>query len=611
MRKLTVLLLISLFFCGFMPQKGPKGAVPSGGAVQPSEPLRHTDIPDSLIPLYEYTDAVRLIYGERDTAAGRRALLRAVEHDSTYAPALYMLGIEAETHDSLAAEEYSRRAYMADTTNRWYTRQYARTKILNARYAEALPLYEKLLRDEPREPDNYRMLALLYQQQNKPYSALVILDSAEVRFGRQPILSQIKRGLLVGTRQFDKALAESEAIVADDPYDIDGYIALGELYAAWGRDSLALASFGRAREIDSASLEVQMALGDFYNRRGDYRRYLHTVDEVFRNDALPVGDKLRQWERITSDRSFYGQHYLQISDLIRTLMMKYPDNDEVTAAYAGHLLASGESDTALELYKRRIAEHPDVKSNYEWVIDIENIIFNRHDSVTKYIGEALRRFPDDFALLMREGSVLGIMKRYDEAERSLRRALRIADTDSLRSVVHAFIGDHFQQRAALIVNPDEKEHFPGLFRAINANPKARTLMKRCFAEYEQALALDADNASVLNNYSYFLSEQDRDIERAVEMGRRATEVARNNPTYLDTYAWALHKAGRDAEAKRTMQQALSLDTSKSAELLIHYGDILDALGERFMAEIYWRRALESGYPADAVAARFEQKSDHR
>ena len=124
---------------------------------------------------------------------------------------------------------------------------------------------------------------------------------------------------------------------------------------------------------------------------------------------------------------------------------------------------------------------------------------------------------------------------------------------------------------------------------------------------DRALRLDADNATVLNNYSYFLSEQGRDIERAVEMGRRATEIERNNPTYLDTYAWALHKAGRDAEAKRTMQQALSLDRSNSAELLIHYGDILASLGERFMAEIYWRRALESGYPADAVTARFEQQ----
>ena len=601
MRRLTVLLLLSLFCCGFVTQKSPKVVVPSPDAKP------HIEIPDSLVPLYEYTDAIRLIYAEGDTVAGRQALLRAVKRDSAYAPALYMLGIDAETHDIAASADYSRRAFEADTTNRWYTRQYARTMILRSQYEEAVPMFEKLLRDDPQEPENYRMLALLYQQQNKPFSALVILDSAEMRFGRLPGLGQIKRGLLVGTHQYDKALTEAEAIVEETPYDITAHIALGELYGAAGRDSMAMASFNRAIELDSMNLDVQMAMGDFYNRRGDYRHYLATVDNVFRNDAMPVGDKLRQWERITSDRNFYGQNYLQIADLIRTLVMKYPDNDEVLDAYGLHLLASGERETALELYKRRIAGKPDVKSNYEMVIDIESYLMNRPDSTAKYITAALRHFPDDFGLYMREGSAYSILKNYDRSERSFRKALKLAATDSLRSVVHGYIGDLYQTRANAAVNPEGKEHVPGLFKLINENSKARGLMKKCFAEYEQALKFDADNAAVLNNFSYFLSEQDKDIERSVEMGRRATEIARNNSTYLDTYAWALHKAGRNTEAKRTMQQALSLDRTNSAELQIHYGDILEALGERFMAEIYWRRALENGYPADAVTQRFEQK----
>ena len=595
------MLLLSLFCCGFTPRKSPKSAIPS------SDSKPNVEIPDSLIPLYEYTDAIRLIYAEGDTVAGRQALLRAVERDSAYAPALYMLGIDAETRDHERAAEYSRRAFEADTTNRWYTRQYARSMILGARYGEAVPLFEKLLRDEPSEPDNYRMLALLYQQQNKPFSALVILDSAEMRFGRLPGLGEIKRGLLVGTHQNDKALTEAQAIAEETPYDITAHIALCELYAASGRDSLAMASFRRAGEMDSMSLDVQMALGDYYNRRGDYRHYLATVDNIFRNDRMPVGDKLRQWERITSDRNFYGQNYLQISDLIRTLVMKYPDNDEVMDAYGGHLLASGESEAALEMYKQRIARKPDVKSNYEMVIDIESYLFNRPDSTAKYIAAALRHFPDDFGLYMREGAAHSIMKSYERSERSFRKALKLAATDSLRSVVHGYIGDLYQTRANAAVNPEGSEHVPDLFKKINASSKACGLMKKCFAEYEQALKYDADNAAVLNNFSYFLSEQDKDIERAVDMGRRATEVARNNPTYLDTYAWALHKAGRNAEAKRIMQQALSLDRTDSAELQIHYGDILASLGERFMAEIYWRRALENGYPADAVAERFEQK----
>ncbi|HIW10845.1 MAG TPA: hypothetical protein H9888_05005, partial [Candidatus Rikenella faecigallinarum] len=43
-----------------------------------------------------------------------------------------------------------------------------------------------------------------------------------------------------------------------------------------------------------------------------------------------------------------------------------------------------------------------------------------------------------------------------------------------------------------------------------------------------------------------------------------------------------------------MRQALVLDTAHSAELLLHYGDILFALGKSFMAKNYWQKALEVG-----------------
>ena len=66
-------------------------------------------------------------------------------------------------------------------------------------------------------------------------------------------------------------------------------------------------------------------------------------------------------------------------------------------------------------------------------------------------------------------------------------------------------------------------------------------------------------------------------------------------TYLDTYAWVLYKTGDYAEARKVMQQALPLDREQSPELLIHYGDILWALGEEFMASVYWKKARDAGW----------------
>jgi predicted negative regulator of RcsB-dependent stress response len=62
----------------------------------------------------------------------------------------------------------------------------------------------------------------------------------------------------------------------------------------------------------------------------------------------------------------------------------------------------------------------------------------------------------------------------------------------------------------------------------------------------------------------------------------------------------LHRLGRNEEAKVAMRQALSLSGQKESALLAHYGDILWALGEKFMADTYWKKAVEMGYDAEEM-----------
>jgi tetratricopeptide (TPR) repeat protein len=173
-------------------------------------------------------------------------------------------------------------------------------------------------------------------------------------------------------------------------------------------------------------------------------------------------------------------------------------------------------------------------------------------------------------------------KEYDSAISLYNEALKHADNDTLRSSIMGYIGDI--------------EH-------------ARDDMKRCYKAYNKALKYFADNSSVLNNYAYFLSLEERDLERALEMISRALECSQNNSTYLDTMAWVLYKLGRYTEAKKYMQQALSLDRSRGADYALHYGDILHALGEEFMAKTYWRKALERGADKEEIERRFMPKAE--
>jgi Tfp pilus assembly protein PilF len=62
----------------------------------------------------------------------------------------------------------------------------------------------------------------------------------------------------------------------------------------------------------------------------------------------------------------------------------------------------------------------------------------------------------------------------------------------------------------------------------------------------------------------------------------------------------LHRLGRNEEAKSVMSQALSLSAQRDASLLAHYGDILWTLGETFMADTYWKKAVSQGYDMEAM-----------
>ena len=118
---------------------------------------------------------------------------------------------------------------------------------------------------------------------------------------------------------------------------------------------------------------------------------------------------------------------------------------------------------------------------------------------------------------------------------------------------------------------------------------------KCFRAYYDALHYDENNIPVLNNYAYYLSLTGRGLDKALTMAHLAMSLDSGNATYIDTCAWVLYKMGRYHEAKKLMLRALSLDGQRDADLLAHYGDILWALGEKFMAETYWKKAIDKGY----------------
>ena len=556
MKKLGVILVVALFCCGFVPQhKATRKAVPQ----------------KSISELY--SDAIKAVTIHKDTINALGAIEAIFQQDSNYAPALNLLS--RITRVPKNAIEYSERAYLADTTNRYYLEDYGGALVRGGEYDKAVGVFEKIVKKST-EPDHYRILAILLDSNRRTPEALAILDTAEVRFGRIPLLGRLRQYYLLKTGQTLAAEADARKAVEEAPYLAENHISLAEIYAATRRDSLAIASFQRAIAVDSLAVEPWLALGEYYQKRGKTASYLAVLDKVFAKEQLPLQVKIEEWKSLANDLNSYRKFFTQYDALIKRLYIRNPESKEVAVLYAQHLIRSGNIESALKLCKQLINYKSPGIEDFTRVIEIENHL-SRPDSVRHYTDLALALFPDNTDLLHMRGALALQRKEYDDALVLYNEALKHADNDTLRSSLWGAIGDVEHQR---------------------------NNMKRCYKAYDKALRYFADNAMVLNNYSYFLALDNRHLERALTMISRALALSEKNATYLDTMAWVLYKLGRYTEAKKYMQQALSLDSQRSAELALHYGDILHALGEDFMAKTYWRKALERGADKEEIERRF-------
>ena len=532
----------------------------------------------SLAPMFYYTEGLKAseIRGDRQEAA--ELFEKAMKADSSHSPSYFAAANNIVPLNQKLALRYSRRANELDPANEWYRTQLANLLVMEKDYSGALTEYTELLKLAPNNPENYRMLAALYEVRQQPFSALAVLDTAEVKFGRLEALTNYKRELYLKLNLFDKAIEESLGMIGEYPYNYQNYLIAGDLYMMRGRDSLATVNLMRAAELNPGGLDVQGSLANYYRSRDDMVNFFAVMQKMYANDQLDVRVKTGMFRDLTRDRQFYGDNYYAMTSLITTLYGRYPDNYEIMEFYAQNLLGGGETEEGLAVYKNYITDTTSVAAPFETVIDGEAYL-GRTDSVNKYSRMAIERFPDNVDMYLKRGAALSYMKDHKGALAVYEKALKLPMTDSLRSVVYCYAGDVYHQMG------DDR---------------------RCFRDYDKALALDKDNVLALNNYAYFLSLTGKDLDKALSMATRVMELEPGDPTYIDTYGWVLYKMGRYEQAKKVMQQAVSLDRRASKELLVHYGDVLFAMDDFFMAKYYWEKAQEAGYDETEIAARMKK-----
>ena len=529
---------------------------------------------DSLSLKRRHIEAVKSLAIWRDTVRAERIWREIIAEDSLYAPALYNLG-ELPGVTFAEAMDFTERAYRVDTTNKWYVSSYGRKLLRVHDYDRALPIFKQLMVLDKQIPAPYYYLAQLYLMRSMPYSAIAVLDSADIRMVSHELLSRMKQDLLLETRQFDRAIAEGQKIVGQTPYDAEAHLALARAYAYAGRDSLAMVSYENAYQVDTTNLETIKELWDFYVDQENATRVLELEERIISDSRVSEAEKIRRVANYTNADDVYRDNYFKIGSLIHKLAVDYPTNRDVVALYTKHLYYGGQEQEALDYIHRRLEDDNVTASDYILAIQLDEVM----EQGMQYIldmDRGVELFPENIYLVSLSAYMHSKLGAYNSAIKLLRWALRYSENDEDRSSLWCTIGDMYHEQG--------KD-------------------KKAFKAYDKSLDLNPENALALNNYAYFLAISGGSLDKALAMAKLAMVLESNsNYNTLDTYAWILHLMGRDDEAKKYMTQALSLNGQQSSTLLMHYADVLWALGEKFMAEVYWKKAIEMGYDKEELEA---------
>lgn len=504
--------------------------------------------------------------------------------NSTHAPALYYrarVAIDERNVDQ--AKQLLKVALELDPKNIDYLSEYARLAVNMNMVEEAYQAY-KLLAKLDSTSKEYKVFlpTLTYLSGNKE-QAMDLINAFEAENSFNTRLSAIKREYLIDNQLFDSLENYTNKLLEADPGDVETLINAAQVNAAKGRDSIAQVYYKNAIDVGRGDMGPYIALADFYRIRRNISNWCGALKPILNSQEINVQYKIEQFLELIRA---VGKERIKAGELdsIAKIMIESETNEqgvdvEVAKLYLEFLFFKEDFVDALsycDVLFEKMQLPPDLNKVY-----LQLLYQNKREKTAREVGSKLVvKEPKDVDLAI----LVAYLHTQEGGDRKkaielFNFAVKNATTDSLKSVAHGARGDYYYE----LKKP-----------------------KNYYADYNTALKFDPNNALVLNNLAYFMALDGKDLSQALLYAKKANELSDRNPTYLDTQAWVNYLMGRYDEAKRLMLLVMAYDRNPSSDVLIHYGDILYALGEDYMARENWNKALNAGADKKDIDRRLAQ-----
>lgn len=443
---------------------------------------------------------------------------------------------------------------------------YANGNMIANQVQEGLRVLKIQAERNPHNVEVQLSIADAYARLEDYRNAIAAYDSVQQWQGQSVQLSARKVRAYQALNDTVGAIGEMRSLLATAPRNVDYNLAMGNMLLMFGERDSALTYYDKAQQYEPENGATYLAKAQFYNAIGDSVNYDQQTYQALVSKDLDVASKVE----VLAD---YARHLLVAKDssartenLFKVLIEQHPNEPQIRMLFSDYLAAKDDMKGAAEQMDYAVNLDPTDAQAWNRLL-VLNIISENYEAAIAAGDRAIELNPNDIELYGYIAPAYYNIKQYDKAIEVYKKALAAVDSTDTehRSMFLGGMGDAKFSMGDTI---------------------------GAFALYDQAIEFDPNNVSILNNYAYFLTLCNRDLDKAERMSAKTVQAEPQNATFLDTYAWVFYKRKEYTMAQLYIEMAIKNERRPSSDIYDHYGDILLAVGNKQEALKQWKKALE-------------------
>lgn len=462
------------------------------------------------------------------------------------------------------------------------------------------------------------LLISSYLGNNEIEKALEASLALEERAKDNPVGYNMSGMAYLLSGKHDKAEEKFRQALKIDPDFITADINLARLEIARKQLVKAKKHYQSALKKDPDNPRVLMGLADLAEKDGDRMAMHDWLDKAVANSP-----KSSQPGILSAQAYFKEGKTLKGFQVATELSSSFPKDPAVLRLLGGAQFATGKIHNAIDTFKqlvelresaellhilgeaqRAAKQLDDARVSYSRALKINpdyfpsevaqiklDITSMNYDQALENAGSLQKKYPDSPIGYELAGAIYTAQKQYEHAIPLFEKAIQIGPNAKLviqLSQLYGLAGNTERGLDILREWGRKKPDDVTIHSALAMSLQTKNMIDAAMAEYKKVLELDPNHITSLNNLAWLYSE--KGDSQAVNLGRRAYELAKNRYEIVDTYGWILVQTDKFIEGEKILREAVVL-APEHQEVIYHLGYSLHKLGRNDKAQAMLRRAI--------------------